>query len=1076
MADAKLAKLWFADGLFTCDDDKPDEAEIWGIAHRILIPAFSNNGIKSYFHTISELLLNDVFMKIEELRHQEIDMTAIAENFTFDVIGKAGFDLDFHASTTRHHPYLDLLAKAQPIAQALREMPYIQKPFFAFSMLKQWAHLNEENVKWLDSIIDARRKELEEGKNLHRKDLLTLMLIDKDPKTGKSLSNDNIRYQLNTFLFAGHDSTSSAITMLLYNVAQNGEVEAKILKEIDEIVGDRDLQYSDLSKLKYLNQVINESLRLYPPAGAAIKGCQKDTKLGHFHVKKGTRILNSLWGVAHNPNIWTNPFKFDPDRWSPENSEGRSDFASLPFSFGARGCIGRQVSIMEQRIFLVHTLRNYHVRISPKCKPDIQFPLFLKPHGIYLSFEKRTNISIPRLLLHKEENMTSILESPKVKDSIVPTTKSIKPIDENSVLNILFGSNMGTCERFAYDLMGKAEKVLNCKVEVMSLNTFLEKSIIPGKNASNLVATIIICSSYNGKPPDNADAFYSYIVDENTKDIAISDEKMKCLLDHFNYFAVFGAGNSQWSVTFQKVPKDIHKTLKNFGASSIMPLSYGDAEEDIEESFLIWTENLLKQIMVNADISLGCYDAKLRTRDPTNLFTPIYDVEYCDYEIKQEQLMTIRDEFAIKNNFFVGEVSKNVELLANQLDESRSTRCIQIELPPDVSYTAGDHLAVYGANDFDIVNRVAKILNIADIEKAVNVRVQNSENANTLLNVPFNKTVPIKGILRFCLDLQRVVSRLQIQYLIHKCPCPPEKQGLQNMLSNYDIQVAGPKLTMFEILEKFKSIQLDLGEFMTIMPRLKVRYYSISSSPLSLPHAAQITVRVQNELMDLTDRKHIGICSNFLATVGPGQTLGHCFAFVKDTKSTFRLPKDMTTPLILIGPGTGVAPMLGFIRERHALKVDDWMDGEDENNENCSNENIQKVTVSGSTAKLKDPSKSTNVGSINLYFGCRDENDYLYREELETYYANGTLTNLNVAYSRKKGQKKTYVQDLILKDGSYLTELILNQNAHVYICGDAKAMAPAVKKAFEKILGSAEIVPEMISSGRYCEDVWGSAH
>merc|ERR1712146_123217 len=116
----------------------------------------------------------------------------------------------------------------------------------------------------------------------------------------------------------------------------------------------------------------------------------------------------------------------------------------------------------------------------------------------------------------------------------------------------------------------------------------------------------------------------------------------------------------------------------------------------------------------------------------------------------------------------------------------------------------------------------------------------------------------------------------------------------------------------------------------------------------------------------------------------------------------------------------------------------EYMGKEDENSENYSTENIQKVVVSRSTAKLKDPSKSTNVGSINLYFGCRDEN----------YYADGTLTNLNVAFSRKKGQKKTYVQDLILKDGSYLTDLILNQNAHVYICGDAKAMAPAVKKSF----------------------------
>jgi cytochrome P450/NADPH-cytochrome P450 reductase len=311
--------------------------------------------------------------------------------------------------------------------------------------------------------------------------------------------------------------------------------------------------------------------------------------------------------------------------------------------------------------------------------------------------------------------------------------------------------------------------------------------------------------------------------------------------------------------------------------------------------------------------------AKLKASDPLASFSPIYEIEYCDYQLNEDQIMTIRDEFAIRNNFFTGEVTQNIELLGHQVDDSRSTRCVQIEIPPNATYKAGDHLAVYGANDFEIVHRVAKLLNIPDIEKAINIRVQNGDDMNIPLNIPHNKTIPIKAVFRFCLDLQRVVSRLQVEYLIHKCPCPPEKQALENMLSNYDARIAGPRITLFELLEKFRSIQLTLAEFMTITPRLKVRYYSISSSPQSLPHAVQITVGVQNEFIDMTGRKHIGICSNFLASVGPEQTIRHCFAFIKDTGSTFRLPNDSSTPLILIGPGTGVAPMLGFIRERHAL-------------------------------------------------------------------------------------------------------------------------------------------------------------
>merc|ERR1712054_690860 len=237
--------------------------------------------------------------------------------------------------------------------------------------------------------------------------------------------------------------------------------------------------------------------------------------------------------------------------------------------------------------------------------------------------------------------------------------------------------------------------------------------------------------------------------------------------------------------------------------------------------------------------------------------------------------------------------------------------------------------------------------------------------------------------------------------------------------------------------EKFRSIQLSLAEFMTITPRIKVRYYSISSSPLSLPHAVQITVGVQNELIDMTGRKHIGICSNFLASVGPKQTLQHCFAFIKDTGSTFRLPNDASTPLILIGPGTGVAPMLGFIRERHALSSC-AEENDDQNSENKFRGNTNFIP-SSAKQKNKDSTKRCSSGPIDLYFGCRDDND------------------------------------LISKNASYLSDLILNQNAHVYICGDAKAMAPAVQKTFEKMLGGPEVVKEMISSGRYCQDVWAGS-
>merc|ERR1712217_617388 len=191
-------------------------------------------------------------------------------------------------------------------------------------------------------------------------------------------------------------------------------------------------------------------------------------------------------------------------------------------------------------------------------------------------------------------------------------------------------------------------------------------------------------------------------------------------------------------------------------------------------------------------------------------------------------------------------------------------------------------------------------------------------------------------------------------------------------------------------------------------------------------------------------RRHLGLCSNFLKdqpkqlpqTVFPSSKEVPLPAFVKDTGSTFRLPKDPTTPVIMVGPGTGVAPMRGFLQDRVA-------DG----------------------------------GKANvLFFGCRDETEFLYREELEAWQKDGYL-ELHVAFSRLPGRPKVYVQELVAKEGARLVQLVL-QGAYIYICGDASKMAPDVMRAFQRLLIKAglleNVIETMVEEGRYCQDVWAA--
>ncbi len=159
---------------------------------------------------------------------------------------------------------------------------------------------------------------------------------------------------------------------------------------------------------------------------------------------------------------------------------------------------------------------------------------------------------------------------------------------------------------------------------------------------------------------------------------------------------------------------------------------------------------------------------------------------------------------------------------------------------------------------------------------------------------------------------------------------------------------------------------------------------------------------------------------------------------VKDAGSTFHLPEDPSVPLILVGPGTGLAPLRGFIQERHALRE-----------------------------------KGVAVGPVLLFFGCRNEGDFLYREELEAYRDEGTLELLAVAFSRREGTAKTYVQDLLRTHAARVRDLVA-AGAVILICGNARTMAPDVRAAFTDIIGGPALA-HMEADHRYLQDVWASA-
>jgi len=325
-------------GLFTTDDDEP----IHDQAARVLLPAFSMRGMQEYFEMIKETtaVLQQQFIE-QGAAGAAVDLHPLLSRYTFDIIGKVGFGRDFSSLTGRPCSFLDRFQEFSE--SSLRLQQGIGGFSGAFKTSKAVAGLVTGELATSKRIVSqieaevkaviADKKSLLAGeggcpfkgaapapapseaeidpaaaggcpfaKKGIVKDMATRMLTEPDPETGELLPDDNIVNQAATFLIAGHDSTSTAITMLLYHVAQSPDVEERVYNEVMSVVGDGPITWDALGKMKYCTQVVKENLRLFSPAAQFVKTSPPDqtVTLGRYVVPPGTSFVCSTWGLHRN--------------------------------------------------------------------------------------------------------------------------------------------------------------------------------------------------------------------------------------------------------------------------------------------------------------------------------------------------------------------------------------------------------------------------------------------------------------------------------------------------------------------------------------------------------------------------------------------------------------------------------------------------------------------------------------------------------------------------------------------------------------------------------------------------------
>lgn len=369
------------------------EGELWARQRRLVQPSVSGKRFEGYSRTI---VATTQRMLGRWQASTSCDASAEMTQLTLEIIGQMFFGVD-------------LTERGSVLGEAVRTMSEVYMveagnplnlPSWVPTPLnrrKQWA------IRTLDEFVWKTLRERRAGGE-DRGDLLSMLLLAVDDEgDGRGMSDTQARDEAMTMFNAGHDSTAATLSWIWYLIATNPEVEARLLEEVDTVLGGRDAMYADVSRLSYTDMVIKETLRLYPTTWALFaREAIAPVEIGGYPIQPGGWTgLNRAWvyvfpWITHrDPRYFDNPLKFDPERFSPGRSDNIQPFTYIPFGAGPRACIGAALASMEMVLIVATVLQRYRVRLAVDQGPVEPEPLIaLRPKGgVRLALARRSEIA-----------------------------------------------------------------------------------------------------------------------------------------------------------------------------------------------------------------------------------------------------------------------------------------------------------------------------------------------------------------------------------------------------------------------------------------------------------------------------------------------------------------------------------------------------------------------------------------------------------------------------------------------------------------------------------------------------------
>ncbi|KAF2706929.1 cytochrome P450 [Pleomassaria siparia CBS 279.74] len=934
------------DGLFTAFG--PEEKN-WGIAHRILLPVFGPLAIRDMFDEMHDIAIQ---MVMKWARHGPNHVIQVSDDFTrltLDTLALCAMDYRFNSYYSENvHPFVQAMADFLKVSGDRARRPGIAQLFYRQESQTYWENIELLRKTSLE-VIETRRKTPTD-----KNDLLNAMMNGVDPKTGEKMTDDSVIDNMITFLIAGHETTSGLLSFTFYYLLKNPEAYKKAQQEVDDVIGKNPITVEHLSNIPYLNAVLRESLRLSPTAPAVSLHAKEDTTLGgKYHITKDTPIV-ALFGKVHrDPLVYGEDNEaFRPERMLDEEFNRRNtEFPNCwkPFGNGMRGCIGRPFAWQEALLVTAMLLQNFNFAMEdPSYQLQIKQTLTIKPKDFYMRAHLRSQSATT---LERALACTSISQKDKLKTGRVPSSKPTSARGKSMV--ILYGSNTGTCEALANQLASDATS--------QGFNAELIDTLDSAKeNLPTDKPVVIVTGSYEGEPADNAAHFVSWVSGMKASELA----KVS--------YAVFGCGHSDWAKSFHRIPLLLDDTIEKRGGERIAPIGTTDAAKgDIFTDFETWED---KEFWPAMRERYGAADAPTGTSYEASL----------DVEISSPRSSTLRQDVR------EARVEEVEVLSAGGFGEKRH---IEISLPSDMTYSAGDYLAILPLNPKENIGRAMRYFGLAwDSMLTIS-----SDGPTTL---PTDGPIPATDVFSAYIELAQPASKRNLHALLEATTDERTKKELAR-LADADLfaEITTKRVSVLDLLERFPSVQLPLGPFLKMQPPMRVRQYSISSSPLWNPNNVTLTYAIVDQPALSGQGRFVGVASSYLANLSPGDRL---HVSVRTSHQAFHLPKDSkNVPVIMIAAGTGLAPFRGFIQERAA-----------------------------------QVGAGRHLAPALLFYGCHSpDTDALYSDQLARWEKLGAVS-LHYAYSRSPEQSEgcKYVQDRLYNDRKRVIDLF-DQGAKLFVCG-----------------------------------------